>query len=323
MTDPTHASQSDPSAPIEWTTVQDETVCPRCEYNLYGLTEPRCPECGLRFTWSELRGVDFNPQSPLFENPRRPRSWTFFATVARSMIPWRFWRNLRLTHPINRRRLFEFYLICAVLIPLTGILPIVSTAFGRQYLNNISVNRMYALRWSTSQPKSGWLKDRVDEAGGIQNYLNQTFPTDFWGNLKQFMRFGVTWRMVVVFLVLPLAWPIVSFFALLIFESSLKKSKPGRWHVFRCVIYPYSAFLVSATCFGALGALELGNVLNFRWLENLAIIPINIALLYPISLAVAAKRYLRINRPITTVLLSQFLVGATYVVVLTSIAMNG
>jgi hypothetical protein len=30
-------------------------VCPRCSYNLTGLTEPRCPECGSRFHWGQVR----------------------------------------------------------------------------------------------------------------------------------------------------------------------------------------------------------------------------------------------------------------------------
>jgi hypothetical protein len=32
----------------------DALVCPTCGYNLTGLSEPRCPECGSRFTLDEL-----------------------------------------------------------------------------------------------------------------------------------------------------------------------------------------------------------------------------------------------------------------------------
>lgn len=32
----------------------DVVFCPRCGYNLTGLYEPRCPECGARFTLNQL-----------------------------------------------------------------------------------------------------------------------------------------------------------------------------------------------------------------------------------------------------------------------------
>jgi hypothetical protein len=33
---------------------RNAVVCPTCGYNLTGLTEPRCPECGSRFTLDQL-----------------------------------------------------------------------------------------------------------------------------------------------------------------------------------------------------------------------------------------------------------------------------
>ena len=33
---------------------RDGVVCPTCGYNLTGLTEPRCPECGSQFTLDQL-----------------------------------------------------------------------------------------------------------------------------------------------------------------------------------------------------------------------------------------------------------------------------
>lgn len=35
--------------------IEQDLPCPRCRYNLRGLTEPRCPECGFSFSFAEAR----------------------------------------------------------------------------------------------------------------------------------------------------------------------------------------------------------------------------------------------------------------------------
>src|SRR5687768_18521450 len=51
--------RAEPAAAPAWAgaaTRPDEVPhCPLCDYDLRGLAEPRCPECGYRFTWEELR----------------------------------------------------------------------------------------------------------------------------------------------------------------------------------------------------------------------------------------------------------------------------
>jgi hypothetical protein len=44
--------------------------CPACEYNLTGLTEPRCPECGAGFSWEQLRNAAGAKPSIAFEAER-------------------------------------------------------------------------------------------------------------------------------------------------------------------------------------------------------------------------------------------------------------
>jgi hypothetical protein len=39
---------------VERPKIQDGTLCPTCAYTIVGLPEPRCPECGNRFTPQEL-----------------------------------------------------------------------------------------------------------------------------------------------------------------------------------------------------------------------------------------------------------------------------
>ncbi len=34
--------------------LNEDVPCPKCQYNLRGLTVPRCPECGFEFTWADV-----------------------------------------------------------------------------------------------------------------------------------------------------------------------------------------------------------------------------------------------------------------------------
>ena len=38
----------------DWASISHDVLCPLCEYNLRGLRDARCPECGYRFIWMEV-----------------------------------------------------------------------------------------------------------------------------------------------------------------------------------------------------------------------------------------------------------------------------
>lgn len=73
MTDP-HANRSD--APPQPDDIEDHLHCPKCDYDLSGLHEPRCPECGFEFNLDELRsryGKEPQPVVP-WDLDRSPRT---------------------------------------------------------------------------------------------------------------------------------------------------------------------------------------------------------------------------------------------------------
>jgi hypothetical protein len=70
--------------------------CPKCEYNLTGLIEPRCPECGAAFDWSDPRLRSVYGPAIAFE---RARGWRKIPAFLRTWLtvllaPWVFARQV-------------------------------------------------------------------------------------------------------------------------------------------------------------------------------------------------------------------------------------
>src|SRR5687767_5317051 len=82
--------------------------CPLCEYNLRGLSEPRCPECGYQFQWEELRRSQGEKHPYLFEQHADRPAWAFWKTLVSGWRPRAFWRELQPAHRYFPRRLMRY-----------------------------------------------------------------------------------------------------------------------------------------------------------------------------------------------------------------------
>jgi len=100
--------------------------CPRCGYDLRGTVESWkescpldgvCTECGLAFEWAEL--ISDKIRKPSWSQefcPRRALPHRVATTVARSYLPWKFWRELKMSHPIRPSRLAAYAIAMVLLI---------------------------------------------------------------------------------------------------------------------------------------------------------------------------------------------------------------
>ena len=172
--------------------------CPLCHYDLRAQVEPRCPECGHAFDWTELRARgDRHPY--VFEHADDHRVRSFLLTLLAGLRPVRFWRQLRPTHVIARRRLLIYFVLVAALAILLG-----STE-----------SAVLVQRRGDYQP---WLV-YVDNA--------------LWQNFVSTATHFVAWPAVVTMLIWP--WATLAMFA--IFGVSLRRSRIRFDQLLRVVIY--------------------------------------------------------------------------------------
>src|SRR5437762_8218870 len=118
---------SQPAAPPR---VDDESLhCPLCGYDLRGLGDPRCPECGSRFTWAELRDPARKLHPYLFEHHPERNVSSFVQTLLGGLLPWKFWSTLLPIQPSRPKRLILYAVICAA-----ALLPVFAAEFTRTTL---------------------------------------------------------------------------------------------------------------------------------------------------------------------------------------------
>ncbi len=127
-----------PQSPApDWEAIKEDLKCPLCDYNLRGLAEPRCPECGFKFTWQELFDADRDRPQYLFEDHPKRNIWSFFKTFCNDCRPRRFWRELSPARPVNVRRLLIYWVIANIpwigLVASGVVMTVIITAMEKRF----------------------------------------------------------------------------------------------------------------------------------------------------------------------------------------------
>src|SRR5688572_12140662 len=99
---------------------EQDLPCPMCDYNLRGLIDPRCPECGYTFLWIDLLDPRRRRHPYVFEHHRERNLWSFTRTLLRGLRPARFWSSLLPSQPSDSRRLW-IYAMIVTLLSLLGV----------------------------------------------------------------------------------------------------------------------------------------------------------------------------------------------------------
>ena len=267
--------------------VEGEALCPLCDYDLRGLAEPRCPECGYRFDWSDLRDPAKRIHPYLFEHDPERNVGSFLRTLVGGLAPRRFWSTLYPTQPSRPGRMVAYWFIAAWPMLVLGLIHLYMMA-------QAVVSNWWS--WRGASPRAELL-------------VRMTLDSD-----ARSMGFGLLALACV-------AWPWATFAALLVFQASMRRARIRRVHVLRCVIYSSDAVLWLVPPVGLAMVLYWTSGGPWRpWGRGMpgfvyfasGILPFAAWLCLAARLAAAYGRYLRFDRPTLTVLCSQLIVALAY-----------
>jgi hypothetical protein len=246
------------------------------------LAEPRCPECGYRFTWDDLRDPAKRLHPYLFEHHPDRNAWSFLNTLLGGLWPREFWATLYPTQPSRPARLFAYWLLTAV--PLVAI----------------AATHFYFLHHLAKQQLMGF-----GRAFPAENVIRFTADMD--------ARAG-GYAMLALLVV---AWPWVTLAALMSFQVSLRRARLKPSHVLRCVVYSGDLSLWLVIPIG--GVIALAYVMRPGGPFVAHPLPVLADYLPPLILAVLVYRlicayrlYLKFEHAVATVLASQVIVLLLY-----------
>ena len=257
--------------------------CPLCGYDLRGLTEPRCPECGYQFVWAELLDQKLKTHPYLFEHYPKRNVWSFDRTVRGGLNPVKFWRTLRPQMTPVPGRLLLYWLLCTMMPAVIGILLLGASDLADHYFPQPA-----SLGWGFRGPARPWPPLPPPRPAFVEaiDLVVHFAPALFITSL------------------VILAWSIATHLSLLIFQQSMAKAKILPIHVSRCVRYSFDVGVWFALMWIA-AVVYVGFAGNPGLSVPLALVTISLAITPMGRLWAAYRLYLNFDHAFWVVLSSQ------------------
>jgi hypothetical protein len=294
-----------PAIPPNWDTLKEDLKYPLCDYNLRGLAEPRCPECGFKFTWQELFDAQRDQHNYLFEDHPKRNLWSFWKTFWNDRRPRRFWRELSPAHAVNVRRLMIYWMVANGILVLALAVPLTQNGTAIVHRNS-RMSRLFTPTpggTSYQYPIRGMNGIIGYQQISVAQYQQLVIPVWSWDFIHAMWNGGFLDSSTSTSVVEILAWPWLTVLSLMIFQASMRRAMIKPSHVLRCAIYG---------CDFALLAVALLATISFLPRTSYRSIPYLLIMILPIvatdRLAFAYKRYLRFSHPFLTVAASQIVV---------------
>lgn len=290
---------------------RDDLQCPLCDYDLRGLAEPRCPECGYRFDWSDLIDPSRRLHPYLFEHHPRHSAWSFVRTMVAGLRPARFWSSLKPSQPSRPGRMVLYWLAATLLLPLGY-----AVTFGWTAITQAN-EALGARAWTgTPGPRSfgEWWYEEFERDPATRSWADDEYP-----HPTSFRYIGFIYRHHyryqgfddhVQAALLYLTWPWLTMGAMGVFQASMRRAKVKSAHVERCALYCCDAglWLGVAAALAApevSRAMDLGRHIGYR---DVALAAVAFAAVTGWRLWAACRHYLRFDHPAATAAATQVIV---------------
>ena len=288
----------------------DALPCPMCEYDLRGQIEPRCPECGYRFDWEELRDPARRLHPYLFEHHPESNVWSFVRTLLGGLLPGRFWRKLLPVQPSRPGRLWAYFIIVSLLMLVpTGVAMTQAIVLERTQLRAARARSLAMLNGPQGKP---YLQLQRYAGMTPQQIIDREMPLPTLPRLLV-MTVDDNEELIAgaIITIAAVLWPLATVAAMMVFRISMRRARVRAVHVLRCVLYSADIFLWGALAFSA-------AVVAFMVLQSGRMIPLDedavgwgiaaVYLVFAWRLVRAFKLYLRFDHAIATVLATQIIV---------------
>ncbi len=295
----------------DWEEIEEVIRCPLCEYQLRGLIEPRCPECGYRFEWPDLLDPTRRLHPYLFEHHPERNLASFRRTLLGGFRPRRFWTSLHPVQPSCLRRLVLYW--CLAAVPIVAV-PVATTTLVAAAMARDNASYYQQIAATPALSRSMYTQDNIAKYGSLQAWFDAEYPTGIAGCVGIMLEDWEYLAGIVLPEAVVLAWPWLTFLALLVFAMSMRQAKVNRMHVLRSVLYSFDVVL-----WIALGQLLMiflmllaqgvrPTVLSLAGPGALVALTVLLMIFGSLRLWTAYRHYLRFRHPFATVLASQIIV---------------
>lgn len=284
------ASHSPPDAAVQsappfispnWPTIDRDIRCPLCDYNLRGLIDPRCPECGYQFDWPAVLDANLQTHPYLFEVHPERNVRSFLQTLVRNFRPGSLWKTLQPSHRSNLTRLLVYGIVCSALAMLPAVL--------------FATWQIYQLRTAA-------------------------VPTPLIGALLQAAMIRWIIRAMFSVCLIWALFPWLNFLALRVFGQSMRRARVKPVHALRCAIYCGDIIVWNALIDLAAFAWYVANGANWsdedRLLATLFFSGVIAIMANFVRLVSAYRRYMKFPHVLATIAASQLMVAMAILAVL-------